>query len=332
MRLFRAELTRLLARRFTLIGIAGLVALLTVIVVAVAATNHRPTPADVVSAQIQADGARTQMLAEYQQCLDTQAGTPSGPDAAKFPPGFDCHQIVEQPPKPADFLPPEFVLATNGADLFQALGVLLALFGFAVGASFIGAEWSSGGVMNVLLWRPERVRVWLGKLTGLLAGVLGLGVALSLVWYAVLWVIAGQRGSASMTGDALRSLALVDVRGMVLALAAATLGYAISALGRNSASALGVAIGWVVVGEIGLRIFLGLLGVARPEHWLLSMQINVWLNAREQFYDDTSCRGDGACNPVPWTMTWHESATVGAVLLAVVVAASVYAFRRRDVS
>jgi ABC-2 type transport system permease protein len=332
MRLLRAELTRLFVRRFTLIGLVGLVALLSVIAIGVAATNHRPTPAEEVSARIQADQARTEMLATYQQCLDTQAGTPTGPDATKFPPGFDCQQITAHPPRVADFMPPSFVLANGGPDLFRALGAILALFGFAVGASFIGAEWSSGGVMNLLLWRPSRIRVWLGKLTALLSGVLCVGVLLSLLWYAVLWVIAGQRGSSSMNAGQLGSLALVDVRALALALAAAALGYAISTLGRNTATALGVAVTWVVVFEFGLRIVLVLLGVARPERWLLSMYVSAWLTETEHFYDDSSCRGGNQCVPHEWTMTWHQSAIVGAVLLGVVVTASLYAFRRRDVT
>src|SRR5262249_26482062 len=163
-------------------------------------------------------------------------------------------------------------------DLFRMLGALLALFGFAVGASYIGAEWSSGGVLNLLLWRPNRTPVWLGKLGSLLAGVLGVGVALSLLWYATLWLLADHRGSAAMTAGGLRSLALVDVRALPLALATATLGYAIAALGRNTASALGVAVAWVVIFELGLRIVLGLLEGVRPERWYLSTYVGAWLN------------------------------------------------------
>ena len=36
---------------------------------------------------------------------------------------------------------------------------ILALVGFVIGASFVGAEWSTGGMMNLLLWRPKRLTV-----------------------------------------------------------------------------------------------------------------------------------------------------------------------------
>ena len=334
MRLFRAELARLFARRFTRIGLVGLVVLLGIIAASLFASNHKPTPADITSAQIQADQALTQMNAEYQSCLDSQQpGGPATPDSAKFPPGFDCRQIVEHPPTEADFLPSSFNFAVSAPDLFRALGAMLALFGFAVGASFIGAEWSSGGVTNLLLWRPTRIPVWFGKLAGLLTGTLGVGVALSLVWYGGLWLIADHRGTAAMTPGAVRSLALTDARALALALAATVLGYAISALGRNTATALGVAVAWVVLFEIGLRIILGLLDVARPERWFLSTYVGAWLTKTTHFVDHSMC-GDGSvtCTPVEWSVSWPQSALVGGILVVVVVAASLYAFRRRDVA
>ena len=39
-----------------------------------------------------------------------------------------------------------------------------------IGASFVGAEWNSGGMMNLLLWRPQRLKVLSTKLAALLAG------------------------------------------------------------------------------------------------------------------------------------------------------------------
>ena len=57
-------------------------------------------------------------------------------------------------------------------------GGMLALFGFAVGASFVGAEWHSGGMMNLLLWRPRRLALLAQKLGALLLSVLASGLAL----------------------------------------------------------------------------------------------------------------------------------------------------------
>src|SRR5262249_2029970 len=157
MRLIRAELTRLFARRFTRISLVGLLMLLAVIAFAVAASTRKPTQADVVAAQISVEQARTEVNAEYQRCPDQQGqpGAPGAPpeptpsprqpgDKPPSPPSFDCHQIIAHTPTEQDFLPESFNLARVGPDMFRALGAMLAMFGFLVGASFIGAEWSSG--------------------------------------------------------------------------------------------------------------------------------------------------------------------------------------------
>jgi len=338
MRLVRAELTRLFARRFTRIGLVGVLLLLATIATVIAITNHKPTPADQVSAQIAAEQALTQMNAAYQQCLDAQSGTPSpgptdAPGGKPFPPGFDCHQIVAQPPTDAQFLPASFRLADTGPGLFGALGALLALFGFAVGASFIGAEWGSGGILTLLLWRPNRILVWLGKLGSLLLGVLGVGVAYSVLWYAALWTLADNRGSTAITAGALRSLAIVDVRAIALALAAAAFGYALSALGRNTATALGAAVAWVVIFEVGTRIILQIVDAARPQRWFLSTYVGAWLTDGAGFYDDSMCRnGPDQCVGVWWRISAQQAAVVGVTLLVLVAGLSLYTFRRRDVT
>src|SRR5262249_1398656 len=136
-----------------------------------------------------------------------------------------------------------------------------------------------------------------------------------------------------MTGGELRSLALTDLRAVVLALAAATLGYAISGLGRTTATALGVAVGWVVISEVGSRIILTVIGAPRPERWFLSTYVSAWLGNGVTLWDDTSCRdGSNVCVPVEWSVSLQRAALVGAVLLVAIGGASLYAFRRRDVT
>lgn len=345
MRLLRAESTRLFARRFTRIGLVGLVLLLAVIAFAIAASTRQPTPADMVAAKISAEQNRDQLNAEYTRCRDQQeqSGTsgvspstgpePGQPGDKPYPPGFDCHQIVAHLPTEQDFLPASFNLARTGPDLFRALGAMLALFGFAVGASFIGADWSSGGVITLLLWRPRRIAVWLGKLASLLLGVLGVSAVFSALWYATLWVLASRGGSTAMTGGELRSLGLTDLRAVVLALAAATIGYAVSSLGRNTATALGVAVGWVVISEVGSRIIFEVIGATRPERWFLSTYVSAWLSNGVRLWDESPCQdASKACIPIEWSISMQRAALVGTVLLLTVAGTALYAFRRRDVT
>jgi hypothetical protein len=346
MRLLRAELTRLFARRFTQVGVAGVLLLLGAVAVTFAITMHKPTEAERLSARISAEQERDQRNAAYQSCLDAQqpAGTPStgpvvgptdvpAPPADKrYPPGFDCRQIIQDIPSDAAFLPRGFNLARSGPGLFRTLGALLALLGFAVGASYVGAEWRSGGLLNLLLWRPRRAPVWLAKLASLLLGLTGVSIALSLLWYGMLWLLADRRGTAGLTGGQLASLALTDVRAVALALVAAAAGYSIASLGRNTATALGVAVGWLVVFEVGARIVLGLGEAVRPERWLLSSYVTAWLNNGAEFADDSACPVSGSCRVVLWTISTPSAALVGAAVLVLVGGISLYAFERRDVT
>ena len=77
MKLIRAELVRLFARRFTRIALVGVLLLLAGIATVIWITNHKPTPADRLSAHIAAEQALTERNAAYQQCVDAQSRTPS---------------------------------------------------------------------------------------------------------------------------------------------------------------------------------------------------------------------------------------------------------------
>ncbi len=347
MKLVRAELARLFGRRFTKIMLGVVVLLLLVIGFGLAATSHKHNAQTRAQALAQIQQMREQNEADIQHvradCEAAQRGeaVPNGP---KFPPGFDCSQI--QPPdfspteeNVANFEPHQLVFRTDTADTLMVVGFLLALLGFAVGASFVGAEWSSGGMMNLLLWRPRRVPVLLGKLGTLLAGMLGTGIVLSVAWVAAVYGIARVRGDASrITGGLLTSLALADTRALALMLVAAALGFGIASLGRNTATALGLAVGYVIVLEIGTRIVLHLAAVSRPERFFLSNYMLAWLAKSQEYFDDSACRRAAAagvavnCEPTRWMLHMNQSAVLGGVLVAVVLVWALVSFRRRDIT
>jgi len=342
-RLVRAELARLSARRFTRIGLLGLLVVIGLITVGIAASAHKPTEADRVKAHADAQRYRAEAQIQYENCRQgMDAAGPSaspaataGPGSKPLPPNSDCSDIIAHQPTDEDLLPHTFTLVRDAPELYRALGALLALFGFAVGASFIGAEWSSGGVMTLLVWRPRRAALWLGKLASLLLGVLGVGVVLSTLWYAAMWVIATQRGiTAGLTPGALTSLALTDARSVGIGLAAAVVGYSIAFLGRNTATALGAAIGWVVIFEIGGRIVAAITQAVRPERWYLSSYLLAWLEKEARFEDFARCRDvvDASCSPVEWSITLRQATPVLGVGMLLVALISLVIFRRRDVT
>jgi ABC-2 type transport system permease protein len=320
MNLVRAELARLFARRFTRIALAGVLVVLALIALSVGYGTHKVNDADKVAAHLAGVQARAQAQAAYQQCLDNT-------------PDRGCDQIIAHLPDDSEFLPRTFNLAPAAPDLFRAMGALLALFGFAVGASFIGAEWSSGGVLTLLLWRPRRVPLWLGKLASALLGVLGVGIGLSALWYATLFVLAGQVGSTrGMSPGVFTSLLLTDARALALALATTAIGYSIAFLGRNTATALGAAVGWAVILEAAPQVVFRMIDLDQPQRWFLSTYVSAWLNNGTRITDYPVCQDPTPCAPHVWTISLQQSALVLGGLVAVVAAASLYAFRRRDVT
>jgi hypothetical protein len=348
-RLLRAELARLFGRRFTKIMLAVVVLLLLIVGGGLAATSHKHTAQSRVQALAQIQQMRDQQAVYQAQlqrdCEAFQRDPASAPEGPKFPPGFDCSTIADANnfvPTDQDvtnFQPHQLVFRTDADQTLAIVGFILALLAFAVGASFVGAEWSSGGMMNLLLWRPRRVPLLLGKLTTLLLGMLGTGIVLSAAWLAGVFAIASTRGDAShITNGLLTSLALTDARALTLMLAAAVLGFCVASLGRNTATALGIAIGYVVVLEIGTRIMLQLAAVSRPQRYFLSNYVLAWLGKSQEYYDDSACRRAAAaglntsCEPVRWMLHMNQSLVVGAVLVGLVFVWAFLSFRRRDIT
>ncbi|HEY2671740.1 MAG TPA: ABC transporter permease subunit [Rugosimonospora sp.] len=339
MRLLGAELSRLVGRRFTKIMTGSVLLVLVIIGIGFAATSHHHNAATRAAALAQIQQIHQQQLQDQQDCEQQQKTGGTAPNGAIYPPGFDCSQLGAFSPTPdevASFEPHQFTFRTDASDTIDLVGFLLVLLAFAVGASFVGAEWSSGGMMTLLLWRPRRLRVLSGKLAALLIGTLATGIVVSVAWVAGMWAIASTRGDASgITSGLLTSLALTDARALALILAAAVLGFCIASIGRHTATALGVAIGYVVIFELGARIVLRLIDVPRPERFFLSGYAAAWLDKRQLYVDDRACRhqfGPGSCEPIRWMIHMNQGAVVGGVLVAVVLLWTFVAFRRRDIT
>jgi ABC-2 type transport system permease protein len=331
MRLVRAEWSRLFARRFTRIMILLALVILALVALGIGLSSHHPTTAQRAAAQAQADQVRADTDRQRAECERAQAG---GEPTEKIPPGFDCSQINAEHVDAANFLPYQYDFRRETPMLVRVLGGVLALLGFAVGASFVGAEWSSGGMTNLLLWRPRRVPVLLAKLGTLLAGVTAAAALLGTGFLAALYGVAVWRGRlGGPTTGSLVSLGLDGLRALAVCLAASTIGFALASLGRHTAAALGVAVGWGLVAEVGLRIVLQITGVAKPERWFLSTYAAAWLNKGLKLVDYTACRNSmGECRPTNWTVTMAQSVTVAGVILAVLVVAAVASIRQRDIT
>ncbi len=184
-----------------------------------------------------------------------------------------------------------------------------------LGASAVGAEYRAGTVTTILTWEPRRTRLLLARIG---AAVI-VGMLLFVVVHAVFiggWVLgAALNGStAGATSDFWRTLLLVVLRGTVLAGVIAAISAALATLGRNTAAAMGVWFGYLVVIEAILRV-----QAKNLIPWMLT-------SVGGAFYSWDRVAENGR----------SVSASSGTVRLALYVVliggAALAAFRRRDVT
>jgi ABC-type transport system involved in multi-copper enzyme maturation permease subunit len=266
------------------------------------------------------------------ECERAQAA--GAPDADRFPP--DCELLI--PPREAfqaeQFLPPTFDFAGTFPATLLVFAGILGMVAFVVGASFVGAEWNTGGMMNLLLWRPRRLQVLTAKLGTLLATTVVATIVLAGAWLAAFWAIGTYRGTtAGMTEGAWRSLGLTGLRGLTVIVLAALVGFTVASIGRHTAFALGGAIAVVVVGQIGLGIALSLAQVRFTEAFLLPTHVYAWMEKKVTLQDYRSCEFVmGECHPKTMELTWRGSGVLFGVTAVVLLGAALWTMRRRDVT
>jgi hypothetical protein len=320
--LVRAELARLVTRRFTQVMVVLLLAAFGVTLATTMSSTHRPTDAEVAQAEGRAETERASMRRIQDQC--ERAQRPDAPFDLKVRfEHVNCGDFDPDEVRTEIFLPGVFSFTGSIRDLVMFLSAFLALFGFLVGASFVGAELTSGGMTNLLLWRPRRLQVLAAKLGTLLAGVTGLAVVATLLFLGTFWALAEVAGlPGEQTGQFWGDLAAVCLRGIGLALVAASIGFAVATVGRHTSAAVGVLAGYAVVWEIGARVVMEIVQTEQPERWMLSSYLAAWMNGRL----DLTIGDD------PDVLRWWHAGLLFAGLLGVIVGGAFAQFRRRDLA
>jgi ABC-2 type transport system permease protein len=343
MSLLRAELRRLSKRRLAAWMLLLVLALLATVVAVTAATHYKPGPAAQAQAEAQAaeEFQRSQrwMEDDIAECERSQAA--GEVDAEVFWPA-DCEEIrswyASQEEMVEWYMPPAFEFRSNFPSMLQVLAALLALFAFTVGASFVGAEWRTGGMMNLLLWRPRRLTVLLGKLGALLTVLTGLTAVLAAVWTGAFWLVASFRGiTDTMTSGAWQSIGLTGLRGLVLVLVAGVIGFALASIGRHTAMAMGTAIAAFVIGVAGVGMLAGgILQVRFFEAWLWTTYVGAWMDGSVELRDWMApcdrLDEQGVCIVPTMEITWQVAGVGLLAVVALVLGAAMWQMRRRDVT
>jgi hypothetical protein len=249
------------------------------------------------------------VAAEEPKARDDGFVPPTIPDSVASPPSERerrCQDAI--PPVDPDFRP------SDVEDVTINTSALIILVGFIVGASFIGADWQAGVIPTTLSWESRRTRVYFAKLAAVAASVF----AGALVWHALfdaaltgLSALEGTFGEAD--GQWLRTVTGLALRVSTVSAAAALFGYAAGHIGRSTAGALGLGLGYVFAVE---NVVGSNFKPLRP--WTMFWDATVFVKGQFEAGGDVPGRSTGEA---------------GVVLLAyafVVTVIALWGFRTRD--
>ncbi|MEV4491562.1 ABC transporter permease subunit [Micromonospora coxensis] len=337
MSLFVTELRRLSKRRLTRMLLVLLVVGLAGIATVFAFSSHKLSPAVVAEAQAQSDAQYRQAVQEWQKSVAECDAAQARGENTEERYGPNCGRDWQPQPDMFDpkwNLPYQFDFRAEFGIFVAVFAGAVGLFAFLVGASFVGAEWSTGGMMNLLLWRPRRLAVLGTKLAAVLTTLLGVTVVLGALWTLAFWLIGTYRGTtAKVTGGVWQSVGLDGLRALALILTVGAVAFALASIGRHTAMALGVAVGLGVVSEIGVRIGTAIAGVPFGDRYVLSTYAMAWFQKQWKLLDYDSCQlVQGACEPKELIVTWQQSGLLFGIGAALVLTAAFWLMRRRDVT
>lgn len=247
-RLLTVELRRFFARRLTRFLALGLFLGVVAAGIGMAANTSK----DVAAAHQKAERVRSEFVQEQagarQQCIAT---VPADEVDQACPPAE-----AEVPPASAFYRDPRFSFVDHVQDLLRTGAAIGGLVALLLGASIIGAEWQAGTFATLLTWEPRRVRVAAAKTGAAVLGSVAVVAVATGLLVAVAALVAGTSGTfASVVVDrrpqphfAMQTWAMAGRVAVLIALLAAT-GAALALLLRHTVAALGVVLGYLIVGE-----------------------------------------------------------------------------------
>ena len=158
-------------------------------------------------------------------------------------------------------------------DVLMGTSLVLVSVAWILGASSIGADWHAGHLTTILTWEPRRGRVMLAKITASLTSVFVVSLVIQALLGAALAVAAAGAGSTAGADAAwLAESAGVALRVALLSTIFAGFGFGLASAGRNTAVALGVGFGYLVIVENLVR---GLRPQWTP--WLLTENAGLFI-------------------------------------------------------
>lgn len=324
LRLVGTEFRRLAARRFTRILLGVCLIGYVVAVAYVFQVHAQPTATDLAQATAQRDQQISQIAVQIDQCLKAPGGSAEQCGTVPTTADFPVDQFLANDPFRPNQVP----------DYTAAVGAAVALAGFALGATFIGAEWSSRNVVAWLFFEPRRMRLMAAKLLAVTGAVLALSGVAQLIWAVTArWLINTRGLPVSSLGDGAAQfwpdVLGVQIRAVLLAVPILWLGFGLANLIRNTAAALGIAFVYFAVVESVVR---GISPAWQP--YLLLTNVSAWIVHGGITVDGAPVYNQQLGYVAPESI--HLSNLHGGITVllyaAVVLLGSLALFQRRDIS
>jgi ABC-2 type transport system permease protein len=320
--LFRAEAHRFRSRRFIrwilLLSVVGYLIAMPLIAVT---QFSKPNAGVLQDAQRQMDRVVAEQEQFREQCLndpnrpsDVPVEEVCGPELSGGE--FRLEDFIDTPPfELAEALPAGAI----------AVGVATAMLAFLIGATFVGADWSSRSMVALLFWEPRRFKVMGVKIavTALFAALLA--AVAQAVWWGTAEIMARTRGNRdNLPADFWSDLFGQQGRAVLFVVLTALLGFGIANLIRNTAAALGAGFVYLVIIENLVRGFF-----PQWQQWLLVENVSGLLSrdGHKVFTYENDPFGDGVREVL---ITNVRGGLVLGILTAVIVVIGVLLFKRRD--
>ncbi|GAB2569581.1 ABC transporter permease subunit [Microlunatus antarcticus] len=321
-RLVATELLRLRSRRVSIVA--------AVVVLAAVALFQFGIRSEVApSAAAQADAAQAYAAAQQQwqeshaanvaDCVQQGGGTQE-----------ECESYDPAPtPEQYQVTPPPFDVVGQAGVTTAAY---LAMFAsFLAGASFIGAEYSTGSLANWLTFVPQRLKVFASK--GI-AVVLGSTVLGAVAVFATFGLTAAQVSNHGEPLVRLGHVAAAGGRAVALVALAGLAGYVIALVARHTVAAIAVPLAYGLVRAV-LSAFTS--DVDAPLAWLPpylpELNLTAFLEHGTTYTQYRSVLADGSdYTEVEKHISFAHSGLYWLTLAVVSVVVGVLVFRRRDVT
>ncbi len=323
--LARSEARRFVHRRFIRLLVA-LIAIGFLTGITIAWVQHaRTTPELLAQAQERIQDDVDQQNSYRDECL--KEDIPPGMSAEEFcgPPftaenfGADATYYLPKQPFPAD---------PGIADAATGIGFAVAAVMFLLGATWIGAEWSTRSMMALLFWEPRRLKVAAVKLAVLIASVAVIAAVVQLLWLGAGFALAATKGTTTLSPHFWNDLVGLQCRAVLLAVLSSVGGFALANLLRNTGAALGIGFVYFAILETAIRVL-------KPawQQWLITDNTLALITRggwRVYIYDQGSPFDGGSEREILLSNT--HGALVLSVAVGVVLIAGIWSFKRRDLT